>query len=567
MAATHCGVAHAQEKLVGVRAWTSGSQTYIRIRPDVGTPPVAKVPVHTQLHIWGKKDGWYRVETPDKKFGWVYHKYINAPDARKVRELSAARASKASARTSHQKLYGSPELLKSYYSKYKDPAAAKALQKRGIAVAAAPKAPKAKAAPQTSARLVSVRPPVAPVAVNPLQQAARLAVLGGEASPRKTVAGKDMGLTSRSMGRQQAALRIRKDGIVPVSTPSGGTMASRVQPATIVAPDPEFTAGVSVSEQVDPSTLSQTVLPVKIVTPAVGKLPPMKKPETWAEKKRAALRARLAAKPSSAPVKPSAKQFTPVLPISPEALMRARAAYLLERQKRYGTAPTRDAGVAESANTVRDTATVQPTAHATPGVNRNSLTLGGPRVITLVNQQQSPSLKANSKSSATPAAKAKAPLQVASRSKTTATAPVYRGGSPRDLAMARAAASKGQAGQTMASRALSYRGMPYRRGAASPSRGFDCSGLVYYLLRQRGYNPPRTAAGYKNYGQGVAKSDLKAGDLLLFANTYKRGISHIGIYTGNGKFVHAATSGTGVRVDSLGSGYYAAKYHSARRAP
>ncbi len=59
--------------------------------------------------------------------------------------------------------------------------------------------------------------------------------------------------------------------------------------------------------------------------------------------------------------------------------------------------------------------------------------------------------------------------------------------------------------------------------------------------------------------------EWQPGDLVLFANTYKRGISHIGVYTGNGKFVHAARHGLGVRVDSLHSGYYAGKYHGARR--
>jgi cell wall-associated NlpC family hydrolase len=120
-------------------------------------------------------------------------------------------------------------------------------------------------------------------------------------------------------------------------------------------------------------------------------------------------------------------------------------------------------------------------------------------------------------------------------------------------------------GSGIATQALSYRGMPYIRGAASPRRGFDCSGLVYFLLRQRGYNPPRTAAGYRNWGESVPRGEWQPGDLVLFANTYKRGISHIGVYLKDGKFVHAATSGTGVRVDSLHSGYYSKKYHSTRR--
>ncbi|RYF45805.1 MAG: peptidoglycan endopeptidase [Cytophagaceae bacterium] len=133
-----------------------------------------------------------------------------------------------------------------------------------------------------------------------------------------------------------------------------------------------------------------------------------------------------------------------------------------------------------------------------------------------------------------------------------------RGGSPRDRAMM--AWNSGVANQ-----ALSYRGMPYIFGAASPSRGFDCSGLVYFLLRQRGLNPPRTAAGYRTYGKAVARGHWQTGDLILFANTYKRGISHIGVYLKDGKFVHAASTGKGVRVDSLSKGYFASKYWGARR--
>ena len=117
----------------------------------------------------------------------------------------------------------------------------------------------------------------------------------------------------------------------------------------------------------------------------------------------------------------------------------------------------------------------------------------------------------------------------------------------------------------MATQALGYRGMPYIRGASSPSRGFDCSGLVYYLLRQRGYNPPRTSSGLASFGRSVSRSSLKPGDLVFFSNTYKRGVSHVGVYVGNGNFVHAPNSGSRVKTDSLNSGYYRSKYWGARR--
>lgn len=142
-------------------------------------------------------------------------------------------------------------------------------------------------------------------------------------------------------------------------------------------------------------------------------------------------------------------------------------------------------------------------------------------------------------------------------------AAINRGGSPRD--MIKWAQANNKFGEGMAKQALSYRGMPYISGSANPSRGFDCSGLVYYLLRSRGYNPPRTSDSMVSVGKPVSKSELKPGDIVFFANTYKSGVSHVGVYTGNNNFVHAANSGAGVRVDSLTSGYYGRKYWGARR--
>ena len=156
---------------------------------------------------------------------------------------------------------------------------------------------------------------------------------------------------------------------------------------------------------------------------------------------------------------------------------------------------------------------------------------------------------------------AKPPARKASKvtSKTTL---LSRGGSPRDYLTH---VPQNNFGQSMARQALSYRGMPYIFGAQSPRRGFDCSGLIYFLLRQRGYNPPRTAAGLASYGRRVSLGHLRTGDILLFSNTYKRGVSHVGVYLGDNKFVHAASTGKGVRVDPLSDSYWASKYHSARR--
>lgn len=162
----------------------------------------------------------------------------------------------------------------------------------------------------------------------------------------------------------------------------------------------------------------------------------------------------------------------------------------------------------------------------------------------------------------------RAPLRLASRGGVRGGSPAMRylnrGGSPRDF-MYRRVPGGSLFGQTFARQALAYRGRPYIMGAASPSRGFDCSGLIYFLLRQRGYNPPRTASGLSHYGVPVPRNQLQPGDIILFSNTYKRGISHVGIYMGNNNFVHAANRRRGVSTNSLSERYYGSKYWGARR--
>ena len=107
-------------------------------------------------------------------------------------------------------------------------------------------------------------------------------------------------------------------------------------------------------------------------------------------------------------------------------------------------------------------------------------------------------------------------------------------------------------------------GVPYVWGGES-MRGFDCSGLVYYVLKNLGYSPNRTASTQYKMGTYVAKSDLKAGDLVFFAGTSASGISHVGIYVGEGKFIHAPSTGDVVKYSDLTSGYYANHYYGARR--
>jgi hypothetical protein len=111
--------------------------------------------------------------------------------------------------------------------------------------------------------------------------------------------------------------------------------------------------------------------------------------------------------------------------------------------------------------------------------------------------------------------------------------------------------------------ALAARGIRYRWGGASRG-GFDCSGFTRYLFgRLRGIVLPHSASRQARHGQKVARDDLQPGDLVFF-RTYRRGISHVGVYIGGNRFVHAANRRKDVRVDEL-KGYYARRYVTARR--
>ncbi len=118
-------------------------------------------------------------------------------------------------------------------------------------------------------------------------------------------------------------------------------------------------------------------------------------------------------------------------------------------------------------------------------------------------------------------------------------------------------------GDRIVNRALTYRGVPYRMGATG--RGaFDCSSFTRYVLQMSGENLPRTAAEQYRKGTPVDKSDMRAGDLVFFKNTYKRGVSHVGIYMGGGKFIHASSHG-GVKTSNLSNSYFTNHWAGARR--
>lgn len=119
-------------------------------------------------------------------------------------------------------------------------------------------------------------------------------------------------------------------------------------------------------------------------------------------------------------------------------------------------------------------------------------------------------------------------------------------------------------GAQILTEAQKYLGTPYRYGGASPS-GFDCSGFTYYVLITLGFTPNRTPADQYKQGKFVDKANLQIGDIVFFANTYGSGISHVGIYSGNGQFIHSPNSRSTVSYSDLSTGYWAEHYYGARR--
>jgi peptidoglycan endopeptidase LytE len=113
--------------------------------------------------------------------------------------------------------------------------------------------------------------------------------------------------------------------------------------------------------------------------------------------------------------------------------------------------------------------------------------------------------------------------------------------------------------------AAQYVGTPYRWGGSSPA-GFDCTGFVMWVFSQFGVLLPHDEAGQLGSGATVAADDLKPGDVLVFANTYRRGLSHVGIYVGGGLFIHAADERHGVTVSHLWDSYWAPRFVGATRA-
>ena len=112
--------------------------------------------------------------------------------------------------------------------------------------------------------------------------------------------------------------------------------------------------------------------------------------------------------------------------------------------------------------------------------------------------------------------------------------------------------------------ALAAAGVPYHRGGQSPASGFDCSGLVAHVFQEAyGIRLPHNARAQSRMGRPVSPNRLQAGD-LVFYNT-ERPFSHVGIYLGDDRFIHAPKPGASVRVESMRSRYWERRFDGARR--
>lgn len=115
-------------------------------------------------------------------------------------------------------------------------------------------------------------------------------------------------------------------------------------------------------------------------------------------------------------------------------------------------------------------------------------------------------------------------------------------------------------------RAIGLVGTPYHWGGNTPQSGFDCSGLVVYVFREiAGVALPRTTQDMYALGLGDVRRDRLQGGDLVFFNTSGRDVSHVGIYVGEGRFVHAPNEGGTVRLDYLSNVYWNAHYLGAKR--
>ena len=117
----------------------------------------------------------------------------------------------------------------------------------------------------------------------------------------------------------------------------------------------------------------------------------------------------------------------------------------------------------------------------------------------------------------------------------------------------------------MLTQAMGLLGVPYRRGGTSEATGFDCSGFVRHMYEKSfGRLLPHRADEQAKATETIDREELQPGDLVFF-NTMKRAFSHVGIYVGDGKFIHAPRTGKSIRVDDMRSAYWQKRFNGARR--
>ncbi|MBQ1351209.1 MAG: C40 family peptidase [Oscillospiraceae bacterium] len=149
---------------------------------------------------------------------------------------------------------------------------------------------------------------------------------------------------------------------------------------------------------------------------------------------------------------------------------------------------------------------------------------------------------------------------------TTASATTVKTQAGEKTTVPAATTSNSTAGNAIVACAKKYLGVRYVYGGSSPA-GFDCSGFTQYVMKQCGYTIRRTASTqFKNNGTAVTRANLKPGDLVFFrAKGSAYAATHVGIYIGDGQFIHASTTGSTVRINSLDSKYYASIFVGGRR--
>ena len=125
--------------------------------------------------------------------------------------------------------------------------------------------------------------------------------------------------------------------------------------------------------------------------------------------------------------------------------------------------------------------------------------------------------------------------------------------------------TSGITGNAIVEYAKQYLGYKYVSGGASPSKGFDCSGFTQYVYKHFGISINRSSGAQINNGVAVSRDNLQPGDLVIFNNDANTKIGHVGIYVGDGNFIHASNPSDGVKITTLTSGYYHKRYVGARR--